>query len=120
MKSNFKNKIGLLIALILLGYGIVRIGVGGALLAQAFDIVSYSELEEATIKVKEFIEVRTHKQLISFSITGYFVYIMVMGILLSTGAVGTIIRKKWGFTLLWIYLTCHAALFINNQEINPP
>lgn len=108
-----------MIALILLGYGIVRIGVGGALLAQAFDIVSYFELAEATVKVKEFIEIRANKQLVPFSVTGYFAYIMIMGILLTTGAIGTIIRRKWGITLLWIYIACHAALFINYQEINP-
>jgi hypothetical protein len=39
-----KNKIGLLIAIILLGYGIIRIGVGGALLAQTLEIVNLSEL----------------------------------------------------------------------------
>jgi hypothetical protein len=42
-----------------------------------------------------------------------------MGILLTTGAIGTIIRRKWGFILLWIYFANHAALFINYQEINP-
>jgi hypothetical protein len=42
-----------------------------------------------------------------------------MGILLTTGAIGTIVRRKWGFILLWIYLANHAALFINYQEINP-
>lgn len=42
-----------------------------------------------------------------------------MGVLLSIGAVGTIVRRRWGFILLWIYIGTHAALFINFLEINP-
>jgi len=119
MKSSIKNKIGLLIAILLLGYGIIRIGVGVALLAQAFEIVSSSDLAEATLNVKQFIDIRADKQIIPFTLAGYFTYILVMGILLATGAIGAIVRRKWGFILLWIYLANHAALFINYQEINP-
>ena len=118
MKSNIKNKIGLFIAILLLGYGIIRIGVGAALLAQTFEIVSSSDLAEASLKVKQFIDIRADKQIIPFTLTGYFSYILLMGILLTTGAIGGIIRRKWGFILLWIYLANHAALFINFQEIN--
>ncbi|MBL4888281.1 MAG: hypothetical protein JKZ03_07545 [Flavobacteriaceae bacterium] len=114
-----KNKIGLLIAILLLGYGLVRMGVGGALLAQTFEIVNYSELTEATLEVKQFVDTRASEQIIPFTLTGYFTYILVMGILLAIGAVGTIARKRWGFILLWIYLSMHGALFINFQEINP-
>ena len=119
MKSNIKNKIGLLIAILLLGYGIIRIGVGGALLAQTFEIVSSSELAKATLEVKQFIDIRANKQIIPFTLKRYFTYILVMGILLTTGAIGTIVRRKWGFILLWIYFANYAALFINYQEINP-
>ena len=119
MKSNIKSKIGLLIAILLLGYGIIRIGVGVALLAQTFEIVSSSELAEATLEVEQFIDIRANKQIIPFTLTGYFAYILAMGILLTTGAIGAIVRRKWGFILLWIYLANHAALFINYQEINP-
>ena len=114
-----KNKIGLLIAILLLGYGIIRIGVGGALLAQILEIVNFSELAEATLEVKQFIDVRANEQIIPFTLAGYYSYILVMGILLTIGAVGTILRRKWGFIFLWIYLANHAALFINFQEINP-
>lgn len=37
-----KNKIGLLIAILFLGYGLIRIGVGGALLAQTLEIINFS------------------------------------------------------------------------------
>ena len=114
-----KNKIGLLISILLLGYGLVRIGVGGALLAQIFEIINFSELTEATLEVKQFINIRASEQIIPFTLTGYFTYILVMGILLTIGAVGIIARRRWGFILLWIYLAMHSALFINYQEINP-
>ena len=114
-----KNKLGLLIAILLLGYGIIRIGVGGALLAQAFEIVNFPDLADASLKVEEFMNIRVSKQIIPFTIVGYFTYILVMGLLLSVGAIGTMVRKSWGFTLLWIYIAFHAALFINYQEINP-
>lgn len=114
-----KNKIGIFIIILLLGYGLVRIGVGGALLAQTLEIVNFSDLNEATLEVKEFITVRVSEQLIPFSPTGYFTFILVMGLLLTVGAIGLIVRKRWGFILLWIYITLHASLFINFQEINP-
>ena len=114
-----KNKIGLLISILLLGYGLIRIGVGGALLAQTFEIINFSDLTEATLKVEQFINIRASKQIIPFTLTGYFTYILVMGILLTVGAVGTVARRRWGFISLWIYLAMHAALFINYQEINP-
>ena len=34
-----RNNTGVFIALLLLGYGIIRIGVGGALLAQTLEII---------------------------------------------------------------------------------
>ena len=114
-----KNKIGLLISILLLGYGLIRIGVGGALFGQTFEIINFSDLAEATLEVKEFINIRASEQIIPFTLSGYFIYILAMGILLTIGAVGTMIRRKWGFILLWIYLALHAALFINFQEINP-
>nr|WP_128414991.1 hypothetical protein [Flavobacterium sp. Root935] len=54
------------------------------------------ELTEATLEVKQFMDIRTDKQIISFSLTGYFAYILVMGLLLAVGAVGTILSKIWG------------------------
>lgn len=114
-----KTKLGLLVAVLLLGYGIIRIGVGGALLAQDLGIVNFPDLIEATSDVREFFDARVDKQLIPFTLAGYFAYILVMGILLTTGAVGAIIRKKWGYVVLWIYIASHAALFINYQEVNP-
>jgi len=114
-----KHKIALAILLLLLAYGLIRIFVGGAMLAQIFEIVDFSDLSEASLEVKQFMDTRITKQIIPFTSTRYYTYIAVMGILLTSGAIGVITRKKWGFILLWIYNASHAALFINFQEINP-
>ena len=114
-----KTKTGLLISILLLGYGLIRIGVGGALLAQTFEIINFPELTEATLEVKQFLEIRASEQIIPFTLIGYFTYILIMGLLLTIGAIGVIIHKRLGYILLWIYIALHAALFINFQEINP-
>jgi hypothetical protein len=117
--KNMKTIVGLLFLILSLGYGLIRIGVGGALFAQKFALVNDVDLNEATLEIKEFIDIRASQQIIPFTLTGYFTYIIVMGILLSIGTIGTIARRKWGFILLWVYITMHGALFINFQEINP-
>lgn len=71
------------------------------------------------MEVKDFIEIRESKQIIPFTVAGYFSYILAMGIMLSAGAIYTLFRRKPGFVLLWIYIGMHAALFINFLEINP-
>lgn len=114
-----KSKIGVIIAIGLLGYGIIRISVGSVLLAQTAHLISYPELNEATIEVKQFLAERVGKQIVPFTEVTYFAFISFMGILLTLGAVGTLLRKNWGFVVLWIYIVTHAGLFINYQEINP-
>jgi len=114
-----KNKLGLLIALGLLAYGIIRITVGGLLMAQTTQLIDYQELNEVSLEVKQFLEERSGKQIVPFTITTYFAFISFMGILLTSGAVGALLRKNWGFMVLWTYIAIHAALFINYQEINP-
>ena len=114
-----KNKIGLIIALLFLGYGLTRMGVGVALLAQTLQIINFSDLTEACLEIEQFMHIRASQQIIPFTLSGYCTYILAMGIMLTLGAVGAIVRKSWGYTMLWIYLTMHAALFINFQEINP-
>jgi len=41
-----KRFIGIVIAILLLGYGVVRMGVGALLLAQTLDIVNFPDLAE--------------------------------------------------------------------------
>lgn len=111
--------VGLVILTLLFGYGLVRMGVGSLLLAQSLDFIYVTDLADAIAEVKRFTEARADKELVSFSVSGYSVYIMVMGLLLAAGAAGVFCYKRWGFVLLGLYLAMHAALFVNYQEINP-
>jgi hypothetical protein len=111
--------LGLAIVALLFGYGLIRIGVGALLLAQSVDLIHVTDLADAIAEVKRFTEARADKELVSFSVSGYSVYIMVMGLLLAAGAAGVFCYKRWGFILLGLYLSMHAALFVNYQEINP-
>lgn len=111
--------VGLAIVALLFGYGLIRIGVGSLLLAQSLDFIRVTDLADAIAEVKRFTEARADKELVSFSVSGYFVYIMVMGLLLAAGAAGVFCYQGWGFILLGLYLAMHAALFVNYQEINP-
>lgn len=111
--------LGIVIALLLLGYGLVRIGVGSLLLAQTLGAINFPDLADAVAEVDMFIVARAGYQLLPFSLEGYFLYIVAMGVLLSAGAAGIIARASWGFTTLGVYIAMHAALFVNFQEINP-
>ena len=114
-----KNLIGIIITLLFLGYGIIRIGVGGALMAQASHLIDIPDLSEAVMEVQEFLESRSEKGLVPLAVMSYVTYILVMGILLSAGAIATLFHKRLGFKLLWTYILSHSALFINYAEINP-
>jgi hypothetical protein len=114
-----KRIIGLIIAILLLGYGMMRIGVGASLLAQNLAVINFLDLADGVADVKVFIDARVNDQILPFSLNGYFGYIFAMGVLLSVGASGAIARKKWGYTTLVVYLALHAALFVNFKEINP-
>lgn len=111
--------VALMILALLFGYGLIRIGVGYLLLAQALELIQVTDFADALAEVKRFTAARADKELVAFSVSGYCVYIMLMGLLLASGAVGVFRYKLWGFMLLGLYLLMHAALFVNYQEINP-
>lgn len=114
-----RNAIGIVLTVILLIYGMVRIGVGSALLAQLTGIVDFPDLLVAIQDVGAFLTERQGKQIIPLTLHAYFAYIIGMGFLLATGAIGIIYKKLFGFILLSIYILFHAALFVNYQEVNP-
>ena len=97
----------------------MRVGVGALLLAQTLEAINFPDLADAVAEVDVFIVARASYQLLPFSLEGYFLYIIAMGVLLSAGAAGIVARFSWGFTTLGVYIAMHAALFINFQEINP-
>ena len=110
--------VGLALTILFFGYGLVRIGVGTALFAQSMDVIAFPQLAEAVSDVRLFIDEREDKQLVTFSVPGYFLYIVGMGAALVTGSVGAFVRKRFGLISLGLYLVMHAALFVNFQEVN--
>ncbi len=117
--SSIRRYGGVALAIMFLGYGLVRIGVGVALLTQSLALIDVPDLAEAVSEVSEFLTARESKQIVPFSVPGYFVYIAAMGFLLTLGGVGALVRRQWAYVSLGLYLGMHAALFINYQEINP-
>jgi hypothetical protein len=113
-----KKITGMLLCLMLLGYGLVRIGVGGALLAQELAWIHFPELADALAEMKVFFDARVGQQLLPFNMAVYNGYILAMGLVLTAGAVGVMYYQRWGFLVLGVYLMMHAALFINFQEFS--
>ena len=113
-----KRVTGLVLTLMLLGYGLVRIGVGGSLLAQELAWINLPELADALADMKVFFDARADRQLLPFSMTAYNGYILGMGLVLTAGSLGVIYYQRWGFIVLGVYLVMHAALFVNYQEFS--
>lgn len=111
-----KKTVGMLLCLLLLGYGLVRIGVGTALLAQELTWINFPELAEALADMRVFFDARADRQLLPLNMAAYNGYILGMGLVLTAGAAGVICYQRWGFVLLAVYLLMHAALFVNFQE----
>lgn len=109
----------MLIALLFLGYGLIRVGVGMVLLAQVTGTIDIADLAEVHLEVQTFMAERAGRQLLPLAPQGYFAYILIMGFFLSVGAIGALIRKKWSYTILGLYIVLHAALFVNFLEVNP-
>lgn len=93
-RDTLKRFLGIVIALLLLGYGLVRIGVGALLLAQTLGAINFPDLADAVAEVDVFIVARASYQLLPFSLEDYFLYIVAMGVLLSAGAAGIIARAS--------------------------
>lgn len=119
MIQTIRNALGWLIVLGFLGYGLIRIGVGSLLFMQAMGWIDLADFRDVLVEVETFIGDRADRQWFAFSVAGYFAYIASMGVVLTTGAIGVILRKTWGFVLIGLYLLMHAGLFVNFQEINP-
>lgn len=113
-----KKLTGMVLCLMLLGYGLVRIGVGGVLLAQELAWINFPELADALAEMKVFFEARVEQQLLPFNMAVYNGYILGMGLVLTAGAIGVMYYRRWGFMVLGVYLMMHAALFVNFQEFS--
>jgi hypothetical protein len=114
-----KRKLAIVICLIFLASGIIRIGVSALMIGQAMGWWIFDgEAVEALADTQRFIA-EADINLVGFTPLTYFAFIMVMGLTISGGAIGQLWRRRWGLTLIALYLLSHAALFINFMTVNP-
>ena len=119
MDNGFTRALALLACIGFLVFGIIRIGVGGGLLAQSMGMLHYSEFASAIADTSEFLAMNAERSLFAFNVQGYLAYIVAMGVVVTIGAIGALRRKSWGVKLIALYLAMHAALFANYLTINP-
>ena len=114
-----KRYIRILISLSFLGYGLIRIGVGGALLGQETGLLDFQAFREPIEDISGFLAKSSEKQIVPVSVAGYVGYIAIMGLVLSTGAIGSLSDKKYGLNFIGAFIVMYALLFVNFQTINP-
>lgn len=119
MQDRIFRGLSLLICLGFLAFGLIRVGVGFALIGATQDWWHFEDLALAVSDTRDFLAEANGRALLPFSVPGYFAYIVAMGVVLSLGAWRTIRRLKFGLWLITIYLAMHGALFANFLTINP-
>jgi hypothetical protein len=107
------------ICIIFLAFGLIRVGVGSALIGQELGALNIEALSAPIEEVEDFIEKRQDQQIIKLNVLSYLGVIVFMGVSLALGAVGALRRKGWGLALIGVYLLTHAGLFVNFQTVNP-
>ena len=111
--------IAIVIGIAFLAYGLLRIGVGSAMLGYELGVFDIDALQGPIEEVGEFLDKKADKQLIPVTVGGYVGYIALMGLTLSIGAIGSLTNKRFGLPFIATFLLMYAALFINFQTINP-
>jgi len=76
------------------------------------------EAVEALAETQHFIA-QAPSNLVGFTPISYFTFIGFMGLTISLGAIGQMLRKQWGLALIGIYLLSHGFLFLNFTTVNP-
>jgi hypothetical protein len=111
--------IRLIISLLFLGYGLIRLGVGGSLLGQEIGFVDFQAFHDPIRDIDRFLTKSSSKQIVPVSVAGYVSYIALMGVVLSVGAVGSLRNRPYGLKLIGAFLAMYVLLFVNFQTINP-
>jgi hypothetical protein len=114
-----RRYISIIISIAFLGYGLIRIGVGSALLGQEIGLLDFQAFREPIDDIAGFLARSREKQIIPVSVVGYVSYIAQMGLVLSVGAIGSLKNKKQGLVLICVFLAMYSLLFVNFQTINP-
>jgi hypothetical protein len=114
-----RKYVRVVISLALLGYGLIRIGVGSLLLGQEIGLLHIQALVEPLRDVGSFLTKATDKRIIPVSVAGYVIYIALMGVVLSIGAIRSLRDQSFGLYFIGAFLLMYALLFVNFQTINP-
>lgn len=119
MKLKSKQYLLYTIGLVLFFYGCIRLGVSSLLMLQLHGVLQISALQEGLGEVANFMSAAEGKALMPISTFGYLSYLWVMAVLLVSGALATLTRKRVSRYLIGAFLLLYIVLFINFQTINP-
>lgn len=108
-----------LICLLAFAFGLIRVGAGSVLMAEAAGVIDIATFNEPITDIERFLVEKNPQAMISLTPVSYLGVIAFMGLSLVAGAVGAWRRKMWGYGFLALYLLTHASLFVNFQTINP-
>lgn len=114
-----RKYIKILIATAFLAYGLIRVFAGTAILGQEIGLIDLPDFQEHIVEINSFLEKTNEKQLIPVSVAGYLSYIALMGLVLSTGAIRSLINLPFGLSCIGAFNVMYGLLFVNFQTINP-
>jgi hypothetical protein len=107
-----------LVAGALLIYGLMRLVVGLGLLGHQIGLFEISSFQEPIDDVATFLFEHHDRAAVPMSVAGYVGYIATMGLVLSIGAIGSMVGRRYGPALVAAFLALYAALFLNFQTVN--
>jgi len=119
MRRNISKNIGKFITVALLGYGLIRIGVGSLLLGQEIGVLDFEAFRQPIKDIGDFLARSADKQLLPVTVASYVSYIAIMGVVLSVGAFRSLKNQSFGLSFIGAFLAMYAFLFVNFQTINP-
>ncbi len=119
MRGIVRRIAAIVIGVLFLIYGLVRLGVSSAMIAQVLGVIDLAPLHEPLGDVRAFLVEKSDLQIIPVTPAGYLYYMGLMGVTLTTGAIGSLLNKRFGLPLIGMFLVMWAALFVNFQTINP-
>ena len=117
--SSFFKFLAAIICFMALAFGLIRIGVGSVLMAQAAGVIDIAAFDEPVTEIQQFMLEKNDQALIPLTPVSYLAVIAFMGVCLVFGAISAWQQKATGYGLLLLYLLTHAVLFLNFQTINP-
>ena len=106
------------IALLFLAYGGVRLGVSSLLILQVSSLIDLEALRGPIIEVADFMTDKAPQSLVAFSAAGYLVYLWVMGLALTAGAIACLRNYRQWMPLIASFIGLYALLFLNFMTIN--